>query len=267
MNDELLRVDDLHYRYPEEGPSSSKWGEALKGVSLSLRRGERLAVLGANGAGKSTFLLQLNGTLRPDSGRLFLHGRPYDYSRAGLRALRSAVALVFQDPDDQLFAGTVSQDVSFGPLNLGLEEETVRRRVAEALAAMNLTALAERPPHHLSHGQRKRAAIAGALAMNPEVLVLDEPTSGLDYRGLRALSEHLTLLGDRGLAIVLSTHDIDFAYEWASRVIVLNEGRKTADGEPTGVFADGALLELAGLRRPLRPASSVSGTSGISPEA
>lgn len=267
MNDELLRVDGLRYRYPEAGPSSSRCEEALKGVSLSLRRGERLAVLGANGAGKSTFLLQLNGTLRPDSGCLFLHGMPYDYSRAGLRALRSAVALVFQDPDDQLFAGTVRQDVSFGPFNLGLDEEAVRRRVNEALEAMNLTALAERPPHQLSHGQRKRAAIAGALAMNPEVLVLDEPTSGLDYRGLRALSAHLTLLCDRGLAIVLSTHDIDFAYEWASRVIVLNEGHKTADGEPTEILADVALLELAGLRPPLRPASSVSGTSGISSEA
>lgn len=252
MNPPLIQIDTLRYRYPASGLVGGKRDEALKGASLELFAGERLALLGANGAGKSTLLLQLNGTLRPDSGTLRHRGRDYDYSRSGLRKLRAAVALVFQDPDDQLFAGTIRQDVSFGPFNLGLDEAEVARRVDEALEAMDLGELAEFPPHQLSHGQKKRAAIAGALAMRPDLLVLDEPTSGLDYPGLRNLADHLVALSDGGMSIVLSTHDIEFAAAWASRVVVLQKGSVIADGPSREILADRILLEAAGLRPPFR---------------
>ena len=171
-------------------------------VRLAIHRGARLALLGNNGSGKSTLLLHLNGTLRPDRGEVRCDGAPLDYGRRALAALRQRVALVFQDPDDQLFAGTLAQDVSFGPLNLGLDEAATRIRVAASLAAIGLADRADLPLHMLSHGQRKRAAIAGALALQPDLLVLDEPTAGLDPAGVALLLDHLDALHAGGMTIV-----------------------------------------------------------------
>ncbi len=224
---------------------------ALDGVDLQLRAHSRLAILGANGAGKSTLLLHLNGTLRPSSGELFLDGSRFDYSRRGLTTLRQHVGLVLQEPDDQLFAGTVRQDISFGPLNLGLSEAEAAVRVDAALEAMELTALADLPPHQLSQGQRKRAAIAGALAMRPRLLVLDEPTAGLDPRGIDELARQLDLLHARGIAIVLTTHDIDFAHRWAREVAIVQEGRIVVQGAPDPILGDARLMHAAGLRLPI----------------
>jgi cobalt/nickel transport system ATP-binding protein len=213
-----------------------------------VRQGVRLALLGGNGSGKSTLLLHLNGTLRPAAGEVRRQGRQLDYTRRGLAVLRQNVALVFQDPDDQLFAGTLAQDVSFGPLNLGLDRTEAAHRVATALAAVGLADLGALPPHMLSHGQRKRAAIAGALALHPSVLVLDEPTAGLDPAGIDILLDHLDALHAQGMTVVFSTHDLRLARHWADEVAILHAGRVVAHGAAASVLDDAAVIAAAGLR-------------------
>nr|WP_189886072.1 ATP-binding cassette domain-containing protein [Streptomyces xantholiticus] len=230
------------YAY-EDGPA------VLSGVGLGLAEGRSTALLGRNGSGKTTLLRLLSGGLRPQAGRLRLHGEPVTYDRAGLTRLRTTVQLVLQDPDDQLFAASVEQDVSFGPMNLGLDEAEVRARVDESLAAMDIVALRDRPTHLLSYGQRKRAAIAGAVAMRPRVLILDEPTAGLDPHGQERLLDVLDGLRTAGTTVVMATHDVDLALRWADDAAVLTPGglRTGAVGE---LLADQELLDTARLRRP-----------------
>ena len=217
---------------------------------MKVPRHARLALLGANGAGKTTLLLQLNGMLRPTRGTVLVEGRPADYSRKSILRWRQKVGLVFQEPDDQLFAASVQQDVSFGPLNLGLSEAEVRQRVEEALAAMGIADLAEAATHMLSSGQKKRAAIAGVLAMKPEVLILDEPSAGLDPRGVGQLLDTLESLYASGTTIVISTHDVDLAYGWADEIAILTDGRMFAQGPPADVMQDEAGMQSAHLRVP-----------------
>ena len=244
MSDAVLAVHDIEHTWP--GGVT-----ALDGLSLTVPRGSRLAVLGANGSGKTTLFLHLNGSLRPERGRIELGGAPVSYHRAALTSWRSRVGLVLQDPDDQLFAATVAEDVSFGPLNLGLTDAETRLRVTEALAAVGIADLAERPTHMLSYGQKRRATLAGVLAMRPEVLLLDEPTAGLDAEGAGLLLAALERLNAAGTTLVFSTHDIDFAYGWADRVAVLAGGRCLGEGLPSEVLAAPDLLTRARLRRPL----------------
>ena len=222
----------------------------LDRLSLEVSEGRRLAIVGANGAGKTTLLLHLNGTNRPAAGVVLLRGEPVAYDRAGLTALRTAVGLVFQNPDDQLFAGSVYQDVSFGPLNIGLSEDVTRDRVEEALDSLEIAHLRDRPTHMLSYGQKKRAAIAGAVAMRPDVLILDEPMAGLDPSGSWHLMGLLTRLHEAGTTLVVATHDMSLAYEWADEVAVLRDGGIVAHGEPQDVMHDPAELAHSGLRMP-----------------
>lgn len=230
------------YAY-EEGPS------VFQGVSFAVPHGRRIALLGRNGSGKTTLLRLLSGGLRGTGGELRLEGASVKYSRAELTRLRTTVQLVLQDPDDQLFAASVGQDVSFGPMNLGLPEGEVHQRVEEALEALDIGALRDRPTHLLSYGQRKRAAIAGAVAMRPRVLILDEPTAGLDPDGQERLLETLARLHDEGTTVVMATHDVDLALLWADDAAVL-----TRNGVRTGpvdtLLADQELLAEGGLRRP-----------------
>ncbi|MER5885007.1 ATP-binding cassette domain-containing protein [Streptomyces sp. NPDC001941] len=227
----------------EEGPA------VLSGVDFAVPAGRSTALLGRNGSGKTTLLRLLSGGLRCGSGVLRCAGREVTYDRKGLTRLRTAVQLVVQDPDDQLFAASVAQDVSFGPLNLGVPEAEVRERVAGALAALDITALADRPTHLLSYGQRKRAAIAGAVAMRPGLLVLDEPTAGLDPDGQERLLEVLGRLRDSGTTVLMATHDVDLALRWADEAAVLGpSGVRT--GPVAEVLADAGLLAAARLRRP-----------------
>ncbi|MEV6653274.1 ATP-binding cassette domain-containing protein [Streptomyces sp. NPDC051219] len=230
------------YAY-QDGPA------VLDGVSFGIPPGRSLAVLGRNGSGKTTLLRLLSGGLRCGSGELRLEGEPVAYDRAGLTGLRTTVQLVVQDPDDQLFAASVGQDVSFGPMNLGLPEAEVRDRVAEALEALDIVALRDRPTHLLSYGQRKRAAIAGAVAMRPRVLILDEPTAGLDPHGQERLLAVLGRLRDFGTTVVMATHDVDLALRWADDAAVLApDGLRTG---PVGeLLADRGLLTASRLRRP-----------------
>lgn len=216
-----LETGNLCFRYPDGRA-------ALDGVSLRLRSGERIALLGANGSGKTTLLLNLMGLLRPSSGEVRLAGEPIAYSRAGLERLRSRVGLVFQNPDSQLLSAGVAEDVSFGPVNLGLEGAEVASRVEAALAAVDMTHLAGVPAHALSFGEKKRVCIAGVLAMRPNVILLDEPTAGLDAPSVEGLLAVLARLHAGGMTIVMSTHDVDLAYGWADRAEVLDAGKLVA---------------------------------------
>lgn len=222
--------------------------QALRGMSLGLRQGRKLALLGANGSGKTTFLLHLNGILRPRQGEIRLRGKACGYGKQDLLNWRRQVGLVFQNPDDQIFAATVAQDVSFGPLNLGLSEDEARLRVAEALLTMDIAGLADRPTHQLSFGQKKRVAIAGAIAMHPDVLLLDEPTAGLDPCGTQALLTALDTLQAFGTAIVLATHDMDLAYTWADELTIIHEGRVLVESvTPDALLRHKNILAATGL--------------------
>ncbi len=250
VSDVILEARGLEYRYPGTGDA------ALRGLDLTVRRGRRLAILGANGAGKTTLLLHLNGTLRPRAGTVLVDGAPGNHGRDGLTAWRRRVGLVLQEADDQLFAATVAEDVSFGPLNLGLPAAEVERRVAEVIGSMGLSGLESRPPHMLSHGQRKRVAIAGILAMQPSVLVLDEPTAGFDHAGQTALLSTLDGLSAAGMTLVFSTHDVDLAYAFADDAALFAGGTVLAQGEARVVLSDAALMARAALPLPAVPALS-----------
>lgn len=222
----------------------------LEGVDLVVPRGQRLALLGANGSGKTTLLSVLAGSVQPVAGQVRVDGQPLRFTRAGLRAHRQVVQLVAQNPDDQLFAADVFRDVSFGPLNLGLGEAEVRERVADALRVLSLEDIAEAPIHELSYGQRKRVAIAGALAMRPCVMLLDEPTAGLDPHGIAEMVEALDDLIAARTTVVMATHDVNFALGWADTVAVLVNG-VVRHGPTAHLLGNERLLDAARLRQPL----------------
>ncbi|TAL15579.1 ABC transporter ATP-binding protein [bacterium] len=240
MSHHIIEVVDLKYTYPD----STK---ALRGVSFTLTHGESVALVGANGAGKSTLLLHLNGFLAPVEGAVRIGHVPI--TPKTLESVRRTVGMVFQDPDDQLFMPTVDEDVSFGPLNLGLPPEEVEKRVVDALERVGALALRDRPPHRLSGGEKRAVAIASVLAMRPDVLVMDEPSSNLDPRARRRL---ITLLGSFHHTKIIATHDLDLVLDLCERTIVLHGGEVLADGPTKDIFADEELLERSGLEKPLR---------------
>jgi cobalt/nickel transport system ATP-binding protein len=231
-----IEARGLRFRYPN-GVTG------LDGVDLSVRHGERVAVLGPNGAGKTTLMLHLNGLLTGE-GALAVAG--VDVPGGDTRALRARVGLVFQDPDDQLFMPTVREDVAFGPLNLGFDD--VDARVARALATVRMADVADRAPHQLSLGQRRRVAIATVLAMDPQLLVLDEPSASLDPRSRRELLE---MLGRLGQTMLVVTHDLLFAAELCERAVILSAGRIVADGRCGDILRDEQLLAAHDLELPL----------------
>jgi cobalt/nickel transport system ATP-binding protein len=233
-----LNVTGLAYAYPDGH-------QALFGVDLTIARGERVALLGPNGAGKTTLVLHLNGILDGGAGTVQVAG--LDVAPANLREIRRRVGVVFQDPDDQLFMPTVRDDVAFGPANLGLRGAELEQRVQTALAQVGLLDLADRPPHHLSFGQRRRAAVATVLSMRPEILVLDEPSSNLDPASRRELAEVLTSLD---VTVLMVTHDLPYALELCPRSVILSGGVIVADGPTPGLLADSALLARHRLELP-----------------
>ncbi len=236
-----IEITDLKYRY-HDGT------EALRGVSFRVLPGECVALLGPNGSGKSTLLLHLNGLLpeKPSAnGAVKIYGDPI--LPDNLEAIRRQVGLVFQDPDDQLFCPTVAEDVAFGPQQLGLDESGVAGRVKKSLAEVGLSGFEHRSTHHLSHGEKRRACLAGVLACEPRVLVLDEPTSDLDPRGRREFKAMLRLLP---ATKIIATHDLELAVELCARAIILDQGRIIADGRTVELLSDEKLMLAHGLERP-----------------
>lgn len=235
---------DVYYRYPGH---EERW--ALQGFNIVLPEGEKIAVVGRNGSGKSTFFLHCNGLYRPQSGVVLFQGQPLAYDRASLKRLRQRVGLVFQNPDDQLFSASVAQDISFGPLNLELPEEEVRRRVQAAAGVCDITHLLERPTHALSGGEKARVALAGVLAMEPEVLVADEPLASLDPWVRLTIFEILQRFYDRGKTIMMATHNLSVVRYWASYVVVLEAGRVVFAGTPQALLTNQGLLDETGLSK------------------
>jgi cobalt/nickel transport system ATP-binding protein len=256
-----IRVSGLEYRYPDGK-------EALRGVGLTVSPGESVAVVGPNGAGKSTLLLHLNGLLPGKPSASFVHSHHdglgqtdrraargpsvwidgIEVSPGNARLVRRRVGLVFQDPDDQLFCNTVIEDVAFGPLNQGKSAAEARHIALDCLARVELSDQAERPPHHLSFGERKRACLAGVLACEPSVLVLDEPSANLDPRGRRRLIQLIERLPCTKL---IATHDLELVLELCPRAILLDSGQVVTDGPSRAIFGDLHLIEAHGLEQPL----------------
>ncbi|MEO6020292.1 MAG: ABC transporter ATP-binding protein [Knoellia sp.] len=238
MTTPVLDVSGLAFAYPDGH-------QALFGVNLHVHRGERVALLGPNGAGKTTLVLHLNGILEAGAGSVAVSGLPV--VRENHLEIRRRVGIVFQDPDDQLFMPTVRDDVAFGPANLGLRGEALQARVATALEAVAMGEFADRAPHHLSFGQRRRVAIATVLAMEPEILVLDEPSSNLDPTSRRELGE---LIQSLDVTVLMVTHDLLFALQLCERAIVLSDGVVAADGPTRAILDDDALLKAHRLELP-----------------
>jgi cobalt/nickel transport system ATP-binding protein len=240
----IIETKNLSFSY-------SGKANALSDVTLSIPAGKKTVFLGPNGSGKSTLFLHFNGVHKPDSGEVHFAGNKIRYDSQSLAKLRSQVAVVFQNPDDQIFSSTVEEDVAFGPLNLGLERGEVEARVEEALSWVGISSLRSRPTQQLSFGQRKRVAIAGALAMKPSVLIMDEPTAGLDAQMVHELLELSDELNAAGLTVIMSTHDVETAYEWADSVRALHVGKCVFSGKPEEFFSQEELLHKLGLVPPL----------------
>ena len=242
MNEVILKAENLHYSYTKEH-------EVLKGVSINIHRGERLAVLGANGSGKSTFFLNINGVLRPESGAVYYRDKLIN--KSSIKELRKNVGIVFQDADNQIIASTVRAEVSFGPMNLGLSKEEVTRRVLDSLNYMNISHLIDRLPHYLSGGEKKRVSIADIIAMDSEIIIFDEPTASLDPQNISIFEEVLDKMSAEQRTLVISTHDLEFAFRWADRIVVFCSGSIIADSDPISVLSDNEVLKKANLKKPI----------------
>lgn len=243
MKKPIIELKNVSYIY-----ASSKT-KALDNINIEIYPGEKIAILGANGAGKSTVFKNLNGILKPSSGEVLIKGERI--SKKTIIKVRQTVGIVFQNPDDQIIAPTVEQDIAFGPINMGLSEEEVGSRVKEAIELVNISGLEDRSPHHLSGGQKKLVAIAGILAMRPEVIVLDEPTAGLDPFSASEIMKVMDRMNrELGITIILSSHDVDIIPLFAERVYVLHHGRLEAEGTAKEIFKDKDLVEQAHLRMP-----------------
>ena len=225
--------------------------EALNNVNLKVDKGDIVALLGKNGAGKSTLFLHFNGILRPDKGEILIDEEKLKYDKKSLIKFRQKVGLVFQNPDDQIFAPSVEEDVAFGPLNLKLPMEEVQKRVHEALERVGMVGFEKKAPHHLSGGQKKRVAIAGILAMKPEIMVFDEPTAGLDPKGASKIINLLKELNEQGITIIISTHDVDLVPQYANKVYVLHEGEIIGEGTAKDIFSNKELINKANLELPI----------------
>ncbi len=236
-----LEIKNLAFAYPDGN-------QALFGVNLTIQKGERVALLGPNGAGKTTLVLHLNGIHETQQGEVLIAGTKVDNeNKDTLKLIRSKVGIVFQDPDDQLFMPTVEEDVAFGPYNMGLRDKDLEKVVDESLNAVGMLEYKDRPPHHLSFGQRRRVAVATVLAMKPEILILDEPSSNLDPASRRELAEILEKLN---ITVLMVTHDLPYAYELCERSVILSKGKIVADDLTKNILGNQELLNNNRLELP-----------------
>ncbi len=238
----VIKTIGLEYTYADGT-------NALSGVNFEANAGEKVAVLGPNGSGKTTLFYHFNGLIKPTRGEVQVFGK--NICKTNIDDVRKRVGLVFQESESQLFAHTVFEDIAFGPKNLGLNSKEIQKRVLQVLRRFDIENLAEKNPANLSGGQKKRVAIAGVVAMEPDVLVLDEPTTGMDTYGITDTMEILDELNDEGKTIIISSHDSDLASSWADRIYVLNKGKVFKSGAPRYIFADEKLVVEAGLKQPV----------------
>ncbi|MBW4671043.1 MAG: energy-coupling factor ABC transporter ATP-binding protein [Cyanomargarita calcarea GSE-NOS-MK-12-04C] len=245
MQQYLLEFENIHYTYPSAQQLS------LNGLSLKIPVNKRCALIGQNGCGKTTLFLLANGLYKPQKGIVYWQEKPIQYDRKSLINLRQKVGLIFQDPEQQLVASTVAEDISYGLCNLGLPEAEIKQRVEQALDEFGLHELAQRPVHHLSLGQKKRVSIADVMVLRPELLLLDEPTAYLDKLHTRNLIATLKKIHADGTTILMATHDLDLVYRWADWVFVMDKGQLVLEGNPQDVFTQRDFLEELQLGVPL----------------
>lgn len=244
MTNIQLSTENLSFTYPDGT-------RALKNINIEIEKGEKVAIIGPNGAGKSTLFSHFNGLTEPTSGCVKIEGKPISFEKDELLKVRQKVGIVFQDPNDQLFAPTVKEDIAFGPMNLGLSYDEVEKRVEDALKMVGMENYEDKTPHHLSGGQQKRIAIAGIIAMKPELMILDEPTAGLDPDGVEKMLNIMNQLNEEGMTLIISSHDIDMISKYADKIFVLYNGEIIESGNKNKIFSDMELLKKAHLRTPI----------------
>ena len=244
MSSPLLELREVSYYYPDKTP-------ALKNISIKIIRGERIAVLGGNGAGKSTLFLLCNGVYKVSQGELIFQGKKINYSRADLLNLRKHTGIVFQDPETQIFSASVREEISFGLMNLGFAEEEVTSKVDRVLEQLSITHLKNKPTHFLSYGEKKKVCIADILVMDPDIFILDEPDACLDPAAVKNLMGLIHDLHEADKTIIMSTQDVNLAYSWADRILVLKDGMILKDGAPSEIFSDPQTIAGAFLEKPL----------------
>lgn len=244
MTNIQLSTENLSFTYPDGT-------QALKNINIEIEKGEKVAIIGPNGAGKSTLFSHFNGLTEPTSGCVKIEGKPISFEKDELLKVRQKVGIVFQDPNDQLFAPTVKEDIAFGPMNLGLSYDEVEKRVEDALKMVGMENYEDKTPHHLSGGQQKRIAIAGIIAMKPELMILDEPTAGLDPDGVEKVLNIMNQLNEEGMTLIISSHDIDMISKYADKIFVLYNGEIIESGNKNKIFSDMELLKKAHLRTPI----------------
>ncbi|MCR2022296.1 ATP-binding cassette domain-containing protein, partial [Blautia pseudococcoides] len=243
-NDIILKAENLFFSYDDENSHS------LNGLSLEIKRGQKVAFMGSNGSGKSTFFLCCNGIHRPSSGALYFNGEPFTYDKKGLLKLRSKIGIVFQDPDNQLFSASVYQEISFGILNLGVSEEEAKKEVEEVIEHLEITPFRHKPTHSLSGGQKKQVSIADILVMHPDIIILDEPAAALDPKHTTMVNQIVNRLTEAGITVLMATHDVNYAYEWADEIMLFHEGKVLMHGTPADVFSNKAVLAQTNLEAP-----------------
>lgn len=224
--------------------------DSIKDISIKIRKGKKTILLGANGTGKSTLFYHFNGVFKPKEGSVYYNGEPLSYEKEDLKKLRSEVAVVLQNPDDQIFSATVEEDIAFGLLNMDMPHDEVDKRIDEVLFIVGLSDCRMKPTQQLSYGQRKRIAFAGALATRPKVLILDEPTAGLDPQMAQEIMEIADQLHHLGTDVIISTHDVDLAYAWADEIHVLRNGTLVYSGDSEGFYSDPVQVSMSGLMPP-----------------
>lgn len=240
----ILKADNLVFSYDDDTTHS------LNGLSLEIKKGQKIAVMGANGSGKSTFFLCCTGILKPQSGKLYFHGKEFSYTKKGLLDLRSKIGIVFQDPDNQLFSASVYQEISFGILNLGFSEEEAKKEVEKVIEELEITPFRHKPTHALSGGQKKQVSIADILVMHPEIIILDEPAAALDPRHTTMVNHIVDQMTEAGITVLMATHDVNYAYQWADEVILFHQGKVLMQGTPAQVFSNPTVLKQTNLEPP-----------------
>jgi cobalt/nickel transport system ATP-binding protein len=240
----ILETKDLCFKYPDGTI-------ALNNINLKIEKGKKISFVGVNGSGKSTLFLNFNGVLKPTKGKLIYKESEIKYNQKSLLELRKNIGIVFQDPENQLFSASVYQEVSFGAMNLRLNHDEVRNRVDKALQNTGMHAYKEKAVHFLSYGQKKRVSIADILVMNPEIIVFDEPTSSLDPKHSEQIIKIFDEINEKGMTVILSTHDVDLAYSWSDYIFVMKDGQVAKEGTPFEIFSDDNLINECYLKKPL----------------